>query len=281
VSDHDTSALGSRLSDLADELAPSIDVIGHVEGARLRYRRNRRVRMAVVAAAAAVAVAAVGIPAAVGSLAGPSSGEVAGTSPQTPALTGPARDRDDVTVDNALADQRPDATTRAAMHGAAQLAAALGNRSERLELTAPADFADCPDGARTLGEWLKIDLPVQQGSLPGGPDGCEWMTAGALPEDRLTMGIGFLVGTTAEQMQRGVTSSQAEGCYVEAMPNVAPPLGALQVCSRDGTVDWYLNVMDTSGAGVWVLHATVGENYGPDNGVIAIMSVAELAEATW
>jgi hypothetical protein len=81
VNDHETTVLTSRLHQLADELAPPLDVVGQVRDARARHRRRRRTRIVLLAAATATTAALIGVPLTIGSLTSAPSGGVAGPAP--------------------------------------------------------------------------------------------------------------------------------------------------------------------------------------------------------
>jgi hypothetical protein len=78
VSNRETSVLNSRLHQLADDLAPQIDVVAQVRGARERNRRQRRGRIAFLSVATAAAALLVGTTTAVDLLSASADREVAG-----------------------------------------------------------------------------------------------------------------------------------------------------------------------------------------------------------
>jgi hypothetical protein len=282
VSDHETSVLGSRLTDLADELAPSIDVMGQVEGARIRYRRNRRARIAVLSAAAAVAVAAVGVPTAVGSLAGPSSGEVARSAPAT--TTAPSAEeeaarsaaeeaRDAAVASYHAADDRLDTAEADLQNARSQVVDdALADRDPPLELRAGTD-RDCPDEAERLTEILGTEVRTEGGvDLVGG---CRWSA------DGLTLQLSLVPGQTEEEMVREVDRSVSlDGCYVRAVPSVVD-VTPLTLCPAAAGTTWTLRVPDSTGAGYWVLSAEEGAGAGPDAGAGGVLALVDVAAARW
>ncbi|SFE06046.1 hypothetical protein [Blastococcus tunisiensis] len=288
MSDHETSVLGRRLTDLADELAPSVDVMGHVDGARGRYRRARRVRITVTSAAVAVAVAAVGVPTAVGALAGPSSGEVARTAPAT---TGPS-DEDaaraaEAEAAHAAAEDARDAAEGAdqgaddhlagdeAMRQAARsqvIAGALAARDPMLELRIGADRS-CPSADGFLSAALGTDVRGADGS--GLVDGCRWSPPG------LALELSLLPGQTEENMVREVNSSVSlDGCHVQAMPSTVD-VTPLTLCPAGTATVWTLRVPDSAGAGYWVLSVEEIPGSPPDAGVTGLLALVDLAAATW
>lgn len=275
MSDHETSVLGSRLTDLADEMAPSIDVIGQVEVARIRYRRNRRARIAVLSAAAAVAVAAVGVPTAVGSLAGPSSGEVARPAPAT--TTAPsdadqaARSAAEEARDAAVA--RLDAADTERQAARSQVVAdAMADRDPPLELRAGTG-RDCPDEAERLTEILGTEVRTGGGAdLVGG---CRWSA------DGLALQLSLVPGQTEEEMVREVDRSVSlDDCYVRAVPSIVD-VTPLTLCPAAAGTTWTLRVPDSTGAGYWVLSADEGAGATPDAGAGGVLALVDVAAARW
>ncbi|MGY1802892.1 hypothetical protein ACI78T_06370 [Blastococcus sp. SYSU D00922] len=277
MSDSETSLLGSRLVELADQLAPSIDVAGQVDGARGRYRRIRRTRIALASAAVAVAVAAVGVTAAVGSLAGPSSGEVAGTSSSTTPSSVPAatttRDRDEAVIDNALADQELDQADAERQFARSQpIADALAGRTPPLDLRAPA-LRGCPEATARLAELL--GSPVTAGDGTDLVGGCAW-SAGVL-----TLRISLAPEQAKEEMVREVDRSAVnDDCYPRAMPSTVE-LTALTLCPADVGTTWTLRVPDSTGAGYWSLSAEGGTAADPDAAAGGLLALVDLAAETW
>ncbi|WP_116449543.1 hypothetical protein [Blastococcus litoris] len=277
MSDSETSLLGARLTELADQLAPSVDVVSQVDGARGRYRRIRRTRIALTSAAVAVAVAAVGVPAAVGSLAGPSSGEVAGTSSSTASSSVPAasttRDRDEAVIDDARADQAlAEADAERDLSRSQPVADALAGRTPPLELRAPA-LRDCPDASARLAELLAS--PVTTGNAVDLVSGCAW-SAGAL-----SLRISLVPGLTKEAMVDEVNRSQAEeGCYPRAMPSTVE-VTPLTLCPAGPGTTWTLRVPDSTGAGYWSLSAAGGTASDPDAGARGLLALVDVAAETW
>ncbi len=290
MSDHETTVLGRRLSDLADELAPSIDVLSQIDGARVRYRRDRRARIAVVSVAAALAMAAVAVPTAIGSFAGPSSGEVAGPSPTTtatasehPADTRSAVEeaRDAVIGAHRVADDRlaAEEAARQAAEAAARQAArarviadALADRDPPLELR-DGGGRDCPDEAARLTGALGAEVRTDGGvDLVGG---CRWSGA------TVTLELSFVPGLTEEEMVREVGRSVSrDGCHVQAMPSTVD-VTPLTVCPVGAGTTWTLRVPDSTGAGYWVLSAEEVAGATTDAGAGGLLALVDAAAARW
>ncbi len=277
MSDHETSVLSSRLTELADELAPAIDALGQVDGARMRYRRIRQVRITVASAAVAVAVAAVGVPTAVGALAGPSSGEVARTAPSTATATAISEEeqaaRSAAEEAARAADGRLDAEQAARQAARSQLIAdALADRDPPLDLRAGTDRS-CPDAAARLTEALGVDVRTDSAGDPVA--GCRWSGG------TLALVLSLVPGQTKEEMVREVDRSvSVDGCYPRAMPSTVE-LTPLTLCpAGDGTA-WTLRVPDSTGAGYWVLAAEEGAGAAPDAGASGLLALVDAAAARW
>jgi hypothetical protein len=91
VTQHETSVLGSRLHQLADDLTPPLDVSALVREARLRNRTQRRARITLIAVATATAGVVVGTAAAVDVLSASPDGQAAdpGGTTSTPTTSAP------------------------------------------------------------------------------------------------------------------------------------------------------------------------------------------------
>ncbi|MGY1840869.1 MULTISPECIES: hypothetical protein [unclassified Modestobacter] len=284
--------LPAQLRHLADDLAPGSDPVAQAGAARARYRRQRRTRAGMAGLAAAVVAIVIGVPTTMGALssAPDPSGQVAGPGTETTA----PEDSSSWTAERearearSAAEQARDAEAAAAQAALAELGdeewSAFVPLLAPLPLTAPPDLAGCPDAAATLSSSLGLPLQYWHGQLPGGPAGCVWGTGDpatpSSPPDRHTVSIGFLVGTTAEQLQAGVHADTGGTCGVLDTPQVAAG-AALQVCDGDEETRWWLNVPDTSGAGVWVLGATLGDRASGPGGAASLAALAEVAWAAW
>jgi hypothetical protein len=273
MNDLDTSFLTTRLHGLADELAPAVDVTTQVRQARSRHRRRQRGRLAVIATVAAT-VAVVGVPTAIGTLSSAQAphGQVAhpgiGTPAGPPATSAPS--------DRSTAEEG----VRLAA-AAAEMHEVTSRLTTPLSLTAPADLSGCPDGAG-LGRVAGVHFAYREGSLPGGRQGCRWATdggAGSPAEDRYAVGIGFLRGTTPAQMRAATTKSDS-GCRTVDVPSVATG-AVLQRCDTGSGTDWWLDVPDTEGAGVWVLSTSIPATWQGVGAGEGLAAAARLASATW
>jgi hypothetical protein len=275
MNDLRTSVLTARLNQLADDLVPSYDATGEVHAARSRHRRERHRRMAVGGVLAAAAAVAVTVPLTLGSLTGsPTPGDVARTGTSTPAAAPPP----------APTTQPGTPPAPAATPADAGLAEAVALLTQPLEYTASADLGDCPPDAGPVNHLLHTSLTYIAGSEPDrGPSGCQYTSdplASSPPEQRYAVGIGFLVGTTTEQMRQGVAAETGGRCRSVDVPAVHPD-AVLQRCSSGGTTDWWLNVPDTDGAGIWVVNATVGDGWQGSGGAAGIAALGPLAATTW
>ncbi|MGY1988061.1 hypothetical protein ACI792_17730 [Blastococcus sp. SYSU DS0669] len=81
MNDHETTVLRSRLTALADDMTPPLDVVGLVRDASLRHRRKRRGRLALLAVTTATAAVAAGTVVAVDALTADRGQEVARPTP--------------------------------------------------------------------------------------------------------------------------------------------------------------------------------------------------------
>ena len=91
MTEHETTALRSRMERLADDMTPPLDVTRVVRGARDVRRRQRRARITLIAVGAAAAAALVAVPVTIGSLSSAPSGGVAGPAPTSAETTAPDR----------------------------------------------------------------------------------------------------------------------------------------------------------------------------------------------
>jgi len=289
--------LGPRLNDLADYLTEPVGTVP-AGAAIARYRRQRRTRAGLAAVAAAVALIAIGVPTAMSTLgAGRPGGGTAHQGPAAPSpdwsVTLPAdgTGSSGVTTHVELDPPPPGAAADAQavleqeqLHATAALLGAQGP----VRLTGPARWGSCPKAAPGLSAALHTDVVYWQGALPGGPDGCQFAnaagTAGSSsPEDRLSVGIGFLRGATVIQMEHGVLGSAATSggrCAVADAPEVAAS-AELQRCTLPGEVRTYLDVPDAGGAGIWVLSVTVGDRYPGDPAGTALAAVTRAAQSAF
>jgi hypothetical protein len=281
VSDLDRT-LGAQLHRLADEIAPAADPLDQVGAARSRHRRQRRTRAGLAAVAVAVAVIAIGVPTTIGALSSGPAGGVAG--PGATAPPAPSGDPGTAAQTEAEAAESAAATGAQAAAGNTQAEAELAEVTARLDspiaLTAPAEFGDCPDGVAALSPEFGTDVTGGDGHLPGGPIGCRWSLRAAMQWNQVSVGIGFLTGTTAAQMQAGVDSPSDGRCTAVDVPAVQAQ-AALQRCAGEAATEWYLNVPDSSGSGIWVLSAKVGVGAAPPSAGEALAAVAALARTTW
>jgi hypothetical protein len=273
MNDLDTSFLTTRLHDLADELAPAVDVTTQVRQARSRHRRRQRGRLAVIATMAAT-VAVVGVPTAIGALSSAQAphGQVAHPGISTPA--GPP-------ATSAPSDRSTAEEGARLARAVAEMHEVTSRLTTPLSLTAPGDLSGCPDGAG-LGRVAGVQFAYWKGSLPGGPQGCLWATdggAGSLAEDRYAVGIGFLRGTTPAQM-RAATAKSDSGCRTVEVPPVATG-AVLQRCDTGSGTDWWLDVPDTDGAGIWVLSTSIPASWQGVGAGDGLAAAARLASATW
>jgi hypothetical protein len=278
VSDLETTVRG-RLQHLADDLTPIDDPVLHVRGARVRYRRQRRIRVTALSVLAAVVVLAAGVPASLGAFtASPSGGEVAGPG----ATTSPTAEeslREDARENAERVAEREGVLDRAAERDAElrpsveRLGTALAARTAPLSLTGPAT-GSCPGWAADLSTALGAAVDQSTGDLASG---CRW--SGSSGAD-VAVEVEFVPGTTHEQFTNEVNAEAALGdCYVSAMPGTAT-LTALILCDEDGGTSWRLRVVDSSLTGHWRLTTTLGEGHAGDQAA-PVAAVVELADAAW
>jgi hypothetical protein len=265
--------LHSRLSALADDLAPDVDPYAQVAGARALHRRQRRTRLGVAGAALAVALVAVGVPTAVSTLSAPRGSDGAGPAPTTfvaPPSGGSREDERRVDRWTDLLDQREEAQ------------APLRDLADRLKTrlatggllggAGPSEPLPCPDAAVLLGD--TVGLPLLPGPGPTTLDGCSWATADETPEaGRVQLTLRNDPELTTDQLVRDVNAgTNSEGCYPTALPG-STGFSALSLCGTDGRELWTVTVMDGSGTGAWFLTAAVGSALPDDAGVEAILSL--------
>lgn len=167
--------------------------------------------------------------------------------------------------------------------GLQSVATAIGHT---YRLTAPTRFpGTCPDLSARLRQAFGTAMTYWQGHLPGGPRGCQYATvpssaAGSLPQDRFWVNIGFLTGTTADQMQRGA-HDPSSACPAVDVPRAAAQ-AALDRCAHgDLDVIYDLLVPDTSGAGIWVLSTGAGTRYSGVPASEALVTIADAAQSIW
>ena len=163
------------------------------------------------------------------------------------------------------------------------VAAAIGHA---YRLSAPTRFpGTCPDLSARLSQAFGTAMTYWQGDLPRGPEGCQYATvpstaAGSMPQDRFWVNIGFLTGTTADQMQRGA-HNPGSACPAVDVPRAAAQ-AALDRCARgDLDVVYDLYVPDTSGAGIWVLSTGAGTRYSGVPASDAMVTIADAAQSIY
>jgi hypothetical protein len=287
--------LGPRLHDLADEMVgphpavPAADAIA-------RHRRQRRTRAGTAALAVAVALVAVGVPTGMsvlgaghGATAGgetaggdTAGGETAGTTEPSP--TGASTAPSDTAAEASAGEASAAESLAKERLGKLSLQALIAQRvAQPLRLTAPAAWGNCPP-ASVLSTVAGTPWAYWQGHLPGGPDGCQYVAAdGAVststPETRESVGIGFLTGTTVEQMKAGVAGSDSSSGGNCVSTSVSQD-GLLQRCLSTGQLRYSLTLPDTGGRGIWVLSVITGDRYSGDPGM-ALQAVTAAAETAF
>jgi hypothetical protein len=274
--------LHARLGELADDLAPAADPYAQVAAARSLHRRQRRTRLAVGGLAAAVGAVVIGVPTVVGALSSPGGSDGVAPAPVTPSPSAapgtPAptpRDRDEVRVDEALADQRLDESDTALGAGLQQMAAALVARPAPLELVAPAGTGGCPDTAGALESRLGTAWEPAGGSLSAGALGCRWTTG-----DGTTIGIGTMpIANPRKPLLDAVNRLPPSDCATSAMPNTEQ-LTAFSGCTVPEGTDWSLYVLDPGGAVTVVLTAVVPSG-NPADGPAVVAELVEVADGLW
>lgn len=272
--------LGSRLHDLADEMTGPSPNLPAGE-AISRHHRERRARAGMAALAVVVALVAVGVPTGMSLLgAGPSGhGATAGNGTTTPVATTPTTPATDLT-DSAAARSAAESATKEAEAQAVLQRLMAQQVTQPLRLTAPARWGACPQTSH-LSAVANAPFVYWQGHLPSGPDGCQYVVApGAAgtstPATREWVGIGFLTGTTVEQMNAGVAASDSSSggdCVSSPMSGNA----VLQRCLGPDDLHYSLTVPDTGGRGIWVLTVSTGLQYSVDPGM-ALEAVTFAAE---
>ena len=254
--------LHSRLSALADDLAPGDDPFELVAGARALHRRRRRTRIGVAGAALAVALVAVGVPTAMNTLSAPDRGDVAAPTSSLPTEGPPG----------AAEELRP-------------LVDAVRAHLEFFEadgtLPDASDDLPCPGAMQWISAATQLTVHGQLGDTPptvGG--GCLWSTAPdpadpSVPvEERLDALLFATPGTTAETLLPQLTADVADGCRWTGELQIGS-FAALQHCADAEKATWRLAVVDADGAGAWVLETKIGvrtaEQFGLAAGSIAGM----------
>ena len=307
--------LPPRLQALADDLTPSLDLVGQATSARERHRRRRRPRVGVPAVVVAVVAIAVGVPTAFSALSAPDGGRVAVPSAGTTTSAVPtdptaqARAKAQALAEQAAASAAAESAAAAASpgpgrididpaakavidgkvaKGAAELTDALVAVDSPVRLGTPPAGAACPDAGAVLTQGLGTHVAYEQGELTDPRDGCQWSSDGdaewaSQPEVRLTVGVNYRaipVETAASMVQQGRAVAQPGQCLSVPDANVHPQ-AALQRCVNGSWVEWYLYVPSADGAGTWILSVFIGDDLaGPDGGP-ALTQVAALASSVW
>jgi hypothetical protein len=259
--------LHSRLSELADDLAPGDDPYEMVARARALHRRRRRTRLGVAGAALAVAVVAVGVPTAIGTQSAPDRGEVAVPSPALPSPTLPS-------------EGPPGAADELAARAEAVAAGLV-----RVGLDAvpdPEQAHPCPDAAEALSRatgMLEVhDAEINTGG--GTLTGCKWSddTTGSEPaEQRLDLFLRADGAATTDSVLRGLAEGVAENdCSWTTLPGI-DRFVPLTVC-EGGQTTWSVTVLDEDEEGAWLVSSAVGtemsEQFGLGSGtVVALWNV--------
>jgi hypothetical protein len=274
--------LGPRLHDLADQMAGPDPVVPAAD-AIARHGRQRRARAGMAALAVVVALVAVGVPTGM-SLLGAGHGATAGTPART--STPPA----EVTAGPSAAESSAAESAAQEALGKAVLQQLIAQRvTEPLRLTAPATWGDCPP-ATVLTTASGTPWSYWQGHLPGGPDGCEYLAGDGppgtstqesqeWPETQEWVSVGFLTGTTTEQMNAGVAASDSSSGDTCVSTNVSQN-GLLQRCQGPAALHYVITVPDTGGKGIWVLSVFTGDRYDGDPGM-ALQAVTAMAQKTF
>ena len=225
--------LHSRLTALADDLAPDVDPYDQAASARGLHRRQRRTRLGVAGAALAVALVAVGVPTAVGTLSAPGDGDGARPSESEP-LRGPAD-----AVRAGMAWWEEDGT-----------------------VPDPEAGTRCPDAAALLSGMDRryVFWPSRINSGGGTLAGCGWSTDDGSPDAETRID---LLLTAAPDLDADLLTSDLEtdaALYGCTSTTLFPdrPLNLLQLCDRTGQRLWALTVVDEDGTGAWRLTAAVG-----------------------
>lgn len=268
--------LHSRLSALADDLAPDVDPYDQAAAARGLHRRQRRTRIGVAGAALAVALVAVGVPTAVGTLSAPRGSDGAGPAPTTSVAPPSGGSRED--------ERRVDRWTDV-LEQREQTQAPLRDLADRLKASLvtggllsgadPAEPLPCPDAVQLLGD--AVGLPLLPGPGPTTLDGCSWATPDGTPEgERVQLALRNDPDLSTDQLVRDVNAGTNSGeCYPTALPG-STGFSALSLCGTDGQELWTVTVLDGSGTGAWVLTAAVGSAVPDDAGVAAILALRDV-----
>ena len=251
--------LHSRLSDLADDLAPGDDPFELIAGARALHRRRRRARIGVAGAALAVALVAVGVPTAVNTLSVPDRGDVA--TPTTPTSTVPT--------------EGPPGAAEELTGVAENLGAALTRVGAATSVPDPEEGFPCPDATDALSRATGMYVLEPEGINAGGGTltGCGWTSTGMddRPEEqRMAFQLRAEFDTDTDRLlevlQGGVLELDCSWTMVPSLERWTP----LQVCP-DGSMQ--LVRLDEDGHGAWVLRAQTGEHvpesYGTKLGTLA------------
>jgi hypothetical protein len=268
--------LHSRLSDLADDLAPGDDPFELVAGARALHRRRRRTRIGVAGAALAVALVAVGVPTAMGTLSASDRGDVARPSPSSDPPTGEAVP----SLEDQEASRRRD---EAVDEGLRALSARPDPR-----LYARPDSMECRDGTAALSGPLGPELTLVTDRPDAGLMDCAWVSeAAGVP---VTVSIRFLegvdggkvgdvaVGAVLDSDFHG-TETVSAGCYMVPV-TVEGVRSSLAACDYSNRMQLVLGIEDAARAGVWVLQADVPPE-SPLDAAGALDLVVGAAEQAW
>jgi hypothetical protein len=246
--------LHSRLSALADDLAPGDDPLEMVAGARALHRRRRRARMGVAGAALAVALVAVGVPTAVGSLSAPERGDVAVPSSTAPESTPPSYPIGDESLSQVAEDLR----ARFTQVGAGPV-------------PDPSADVPCPDAAEQLSTatGMLAVAPAQINAESSVVRGCRWSTEpdGVGPtKDRYDVILVARAETTVDDLLADLDEDAAQPDCDWTRPLDENYFNAVQVCTASDHVVWTLIMVDEDGTGAWHLTTAVGtqmpEAYG-------------------
>ena len=295
--------LGPQLHRLADELTPAVDPLEQVDGARSRYRRQRRTRAGLATLVAATAAIAIGVPAALGTVsadpadvAGPRPGTTSTTAGTSPAVGGAearaeaaarladvAAARAELAAAQAAAataegTAAEEAATEAAL--SAQLVEVAAHLGALPGLAAPAgDPLTCPSGAE-LAEVLGGPPVPDEAADPG--VACRWRSG---TEDAgASVSIGVIAGTLELYAGGdGITT----GCRATMLDTGTGT--ALQHCVDGDRVSWNLFLPDDaapdadgiSTARTWQLTVTGRSGQPQLDPVTALPALADLAGATW
>lgn len=227
-------SLHTRLTFLADDLAPDVDPYEQAAAARGLHRRQRRTRLGIAGAALAVAVVAVGVPTAVGTLSASGDGEVARPPSTSEPLRGPAD-----AVRTAMSWWEADGS-----------------------VPDPEAGTPCPDAAEMLSgmDSRYVFRPSRINSGGGTLAGCGWSTDDGSPDAETRIDLLLQADPTLDAdllvSNVGIDAAQ-DGCDFTTLFADGPP-NVLQLCDRGGQRLWHLTVVDEDGTGAWRLTAAVG-----------------------